>query len=464
MMSFLNDLLWGKLLIVVLIALGIAITLATHFMQFRYFGRMFRVLTSAFQKKTGQPNSYETLLLGTAGRVGAGNIGGVAVAITIGGPGAIFWMWAVGIIGMATSIFECTLAQAYKVRESDGNYRGGPAFYITRGLGQKWLAALFSILLIITFGFAFVALQSYTVATSIADAFNIPTHYTGICMAILLGMIIFGGVHRIVKVADVLVPIMALAYIGLSFIIILMNITELPSMLISIFRSAFGLEQAIGGGIGAAILQGVKRGLFSNEAGLGSSPNVAAIAEVKHPVEQGIVNAFGVFIDTAVICSCTAAIILLAGIQDFEGMGGVALTQNALAIHVGEWGRQFVSISLFLFAFSSIMYNYYLGETGADFFSSENKTLFLLLRITTLALVIWGSMQDLSTIFGFADITMGFLAVLNLVVLTLMFKTALRITRDFDQQLKSGIDEPVFNAEKFADLDIDASLWTKAGK
>lgn len=462
MLNVVNDLLWGKILIAALIILGLTFTLGTRFIQFRYFGRMFRVLTTAFKHKDMQPSSYETLMLSTAGRVGAGNIGGVAVAITLGGPGAIFWMWLVGLIGMATSLFECTLAQTYKIKESDGHYRGGPAFYITRGLGQKWIAVIFSILLTITFGFAFVALQSYTVATSVADAFNIPTLYTGIAMAVILGLIIFGGVHRIVKVADVLVPIMALGYIGIALLVIIINITELPDVLALIFRNAFGLDQAVGGGIGAAILQGVKRGLFSNEAGLGSSPNVAAIAEVSHPVEQGIVNALGVFIDTLVICTCTAAIILLADIENVADMGGIALTQHALALHVGDWGRQFVSLSLFLFAFTSIMYNYYLGETGANFFSRQNNATFLILRVLTLGLVVWGSIQDLSTIFSFADITMGCLAILNLTVLALMFKKTLRILNDFDEQLKSGNEEPVFLAEKFPDLNIDSAVWHRS--
>lgn len=460
MLSFLNDLLWGKVLIVTLIVLGLAFTISSRFIQFRLFGRMARVLTTAFQHTTGQPSSYETLLLSTAGRVGSGNIGGVAVAITLGGPGAIFWMWVVGMVGMATSVFECTLAQTFKTLE-DGNYRGGPAFYITRGLKQKWLAAIFSGLLIITFGFAFIALQSYTAATSVADAFRIPTHFTGIAMAIILGTIIFGGVTRIVKVTDVLVPIMALGYIGLSLVVAIMNITHIPDMFVLIFNSAFGLEQAIGGGIGAAIIQGVKRGLFSNEAGLGSSPNVAAIAKVRHPTAQGLVNSFGVFIDTAIICTCTASIILLTDIQNFEQYGGVALTQNALALHVGEWGRQFISIALFLFAFSSIMYNYYLGENGLDFFTHENKTMFNVLRVLTLGLVIWGSMQDLSTIFGFADVTMGLLAIVNLTALAFLFKMSLSIIKDYDAQLKSGIDEPVFDPDKFSDLDIDKTVWSK---
>jgi len=288
-----------------------------------------------------------------AGRVGAGNIAGVAVAITLGGPGAIFWMWVVGLIGMATSFFECTLAQVYKKARPDGTFRGGPAYYIEQGLGQKWLAGVFSGLLLVTFGLAFNALQSYTVATSFQDAFGIPTWLTGIALVLVLGLIIFGGIRRIAEVAEYVVPVMAAVYLLMALVVMALSITELPGVLLLILKSAFGLEQAVGGGMGAAILMGVRRGLFSNEAGLGSAPNVAAVAYVSHPASQGIVQALSVFIDTLILCSCTAAIILLSGMHLADtNVGGVALTQSALASHVGEWGRVFVSLALMLFAFT----------------------------------------------------------------------------------------------------------------
>lgn len=467
MLEFLNNLLWGKVLLALLILVGVGFTLASRFVQFRYFGRMFRILSAsqAFKHdKHGHLSSFQALLLSVAGRVGGGNIAGVAVAITLGGPGAIFWMWVVGMMGMATSFLECTLAQAYKQAEPDGTYRGGPAHYIARGLGKRWvwLAGIYSVLLLITFGFGFTALQSYAVATSVGDAFGVPVYYTGIGLAMIVGLIIFGGVKRIARVAEVLVPVMAGGYILIACVVLGMNFERIPDVVILIVKSAFGLEPMVGGGIGAAILMGVKRGLFSNEAGLGSAPNVAAVAYVPHPANQGIVQSFSVFIDTLVICSATAFIILLSGIYDPAGMAeveGVALTQAALADHIGEWGRSFVSIALLLFGFSTILYNYYLGENSLNFFSAENQNLFNGYRVVIIGLVCWGATTDLSTVFGFADVTMGLLALANLIALLGLIKPGLRIMRDFDDQIAEGIDQPVFDVKRFSDMDLDVKAW-----
>lgn len=459
MLDAVNDLLWGKILIVVLIALGLVFTLVSRFVQFRYFLRMFGIVRQAFHHEAGHLSSFQALALSVAGRVGAGNIAGVAVALTLGGPGAIFWMWVVGLVGMATSFFECTLAQVYKNAQPDGTYRGGPAYYIDRALRQRWMAMLFSVLLLITFGFAFCALQSYTVATSLEDAFAIPPYVSGIGLVVILGLIIFGGIRRIADVAEIVVPVMAIGYFLMAIVVIVLKIDEVPGVFALIFRGAFGLEPAFAGGIGAAILLGVKRGLFSNEAGLGSAPNVAAVAFVPHPANQGIVQSFSVFIDTLVMCTCTALIILLSGVLvPGTELGGVAMTQSALAAEVGEWGRQFVSIALLLFAFTSIMYNYYLGENSLNFFSEENKKLFTGYRIFVLALVMWGSMQDLSTVFAFADVTMGLLALVNLIALALLFKIGLRVMKDFDNQYTMG-QKPVFDPTKFPDLNIDPEAW-----
>jgi alanine or glycine:cation symporter, AGCS family len=369
-------------------------------------------------------------------------------------------MWIIGLIGMATSYFECALAQLYKNAEPDGTYRGGPAYYIERGLGQRWLAAIFSVLLLVTFGFGFSALQSYTVASSFQDAFGIPTLVTGLALVVVLGLIIFGGVKRIATAAEIIVPVMAIGYILIALVVVLYNITEVPAALLLILRSAFGLEEAFAGGMGAAVAMGVRRGLFSNEAGLGSAPNVAAVAYVRHPGSQGIVQAFSVFIDTLIICSCTAFLVLLSDVYTGTGeTDGVVLTQASLASQVGEWGRSFVSIALMLFAFTSIMYNYYLGENSLNFFSEENKTLFTGFRVLTLALVLWGSLQDLTTVFAFADITMGLLAVVNLAAVILLIKVGLRIMRDYDAQKQAGVEHPVFDPGKFADLNIDRKAW-----
>lgn len=461
MLNFLNDLLWGKVLIAVLIVVGLLFTIASRFVQFRYFGQMFAIFGQATQHESGgHLSSFQALVLSVAGRVGAGNIAGVAVAITLGGPGAVFWMWVIGLIGMSTSFFECTLAQLFKNAEPDGTYRGGPAYYINRGLGKKWLASLFSVLLLLTFGFGFNALQSYTVAASLNDTFGVPTQVTGIILLVILGVTIFGGVKRIAEVAEFVVPIMAVGYFLMAVFVIATNVSNIPSVFALIFRSAFGFDQAISGGIGAAIIFGVKRGLFSNEAGLGSAPNVAAVAYVKHPVSQGIVQAFSVFIDTIVLCSCTAAIILLSTVYEpGSDVGGITMTQSAMAEHVGEWGRAFVTIALVLFAFTSMIYNYYLGENSLNFFSEENKTLFRGFRILTLALIVWGSSQDLGTVFGFADVTMGLLALVNLAALAMLFRVGLKVMRDFDLQVQVGEKQPIFNPDKFTELNIDRDAW-----
>ncbi|PYC29299.1 sodium:alanine symporter family protein [Pseudomonas alcaligenes] len=464
MLDLLNDLLWSKVLIVALVGLGLYFTIASRFVQLRYFGSMFRIFGQAFQRKPGQLSSFQALMLSVAGRVGAGNIAGVAVAITLGGPGAVFWMWLVALLGMSTSFFECSLAQLFKRREADGGYRGGPAFYIQHGLGLRWLAIVFSILLLVTFGFGFNALQAYTVASSLHDTFGLPTHVSGLALVVVIGLIIFGGIKRIASTADVLVPIMATSYIVMALVVIGLNIEAVPATLMLIVKSAFGLEPAFAGGIGAAIVMGVKRGLFSNEAGLGSAPNVAAVAEVKHPAAQGIVQSLSVFIDTLLICTSTALIILLSGVyQPGAEVGGVILTQTAMAAVVGEWGRIFVSLALLLFVFTTLVYNYYLGENALGFFSSK-RPLLIAYRVLVIALVLWGSMQDLSTVFAFADVTMGLLALVNLVALALLFKVGLRLMRDYDAQIEAGVEEPVLSAKAFADLDLDPSVWNAASQ
>lgn len=459
MLDLLNDLIWSKLLIVMLIGLGLFFTIASRFVQFRYFSSMFRIFAEAFQRQPGQLSSFQALMLSVAGRVGAGNIAGVSVAIMLGGPGAIFWMWVVALVGMATSYFECSLAQLYKRREPDGTYRGGPAFYIQHGLGQRWLGIVVSLLLLVTFGFGFNAVQSFTVASSLHDTFGLPTIASGLILTVVIGLIIFGGIKRIAQFADVLVPIMAFSYIGMALVVIGMNFGEVPATFALIVKSAFGLEPAFAGGIGAAIMMGVKRGLFSNEAGLGSAPNVAAVAEVKHPAAQGIVQSLSVFIDTLLVCTSTALIILLSGVyQPGSEMAGVVLTQTALAAEVGEWGRVFVSIALLLFVFTTLIYNYYLGENALGFFT-EKRSPVMVYRVLVVCLVLWGSVQDLGTVFAFADVTMGLLAICNLIALALLFKVGLRLMRDYDSQIKAGIDSPVFDPKKFADLDLDPKAW-----
>jgi AGCS family alanine or glycine:cation symporter len=464
-----GDLTWGWALIPILVVLGLFFTVATGFCQLRYFGRMFRVLLG--RNKPDDPNAIsarEALLVSVGGRVGGGNIAGVAVAITLGGPGAVFWMWAIALAGMATSLIECSLAQLFKRAEPDGNFRGGPARSIMHGLGAdyRWLAVLYAICLIAAFGLGFNAFQGNTVAGAAHDSLGIGRLWTGLALAVATGVIVYGGIHRIAKAADVIVPVMALGYIALALLIIVMNLGELPRVIGSIFANAFGLQEAVGGGMGAALSQGLRRGLFSNEAGLGSAPNVAATADVRHPISQGITQSLSVFIDTFVICSCTAFMILLGDVYvpGKEGIDGVALTQQSLVHHLGGWAQYALTAAIFLFSFSSIIYNYYLGENALSFITRHPLSLHAL-RLVIVGIVFLGAVAPGATaVFFFSDPMMGILAVVNLLALTMLFPTARRLLTDYQQQLKAGVERPALDPDKFADLDIDSALWRKAAQ
>ncbi len=460
--NFLNDLIWGNILIYLLPILGIFFTVSSRFVQFRYFFKMFNILRDTVHDKDGHISSFQALMLSVAGRVGGGNIAGVAVAITLGGPGAVFWMWIIGLIGMSTSFFECSLAQLYKEKDKQDScvYRGGPAYYATKALGQKWIGIIISVLLMITFGFAFNATQSFIISTSFASSFSVPTWITGVGLTLIFGITIFGGIKRITKLSEVIVPIMALGYLIIAVVVIALNISEVPALFNLIVSEAFNPSSAISGGIGAVILQGAKRGMFSNEAGLGSAPNVAAVAYVAHPVQQGIVQSFSVFIDTIILCSCTAFIILLSGvyIPGAEGVQGVLLTQNALIEHIGPYGGYFVTIALLLFGFSSMLYNYYLAENSLNFFSKGNIPLFNIFRILCILLIIWGSFQDLGSIFSFADLSMGLLAVINMIVIAVLYKPVLRLIKGYDRQIKEGI-KPVLRYNDYHEFKIDKEIW-----
>jgi alanine or glycine:cation symporter, AGCS family len=459
-----EDATWGWSLIPFLVVIGVFFTLASGWVQFQFFGRMFRVLFPGGQERgEGHVSSREALLVSVGGRVGGGNIAGVAVAITLGGPGAVFWMWAIALIGMATSLFECTLAQVYKRTDEDGTYRGGPAQYIIHGLGRQynWLAVLYAISLIAAFALGFNAFQGNTVAGAVQDSLGISRLWTGLALAIVAGIVIYGGIKRIAHVADVVVPIMAFGYIGMALIIVLMNIGDLPGVIAMIVKNAFGFEEAVGGGMGAAVAQGLRRGLFSNEAGLGSAPNVAGAAYVRHPINQGIVQSLSVFIDTILICSCTAFIILLGGVYvpGAEGVDGVVLTQQSLVSHVGEWSQYFLTGAILLFAFSSIIYNYYLGETALTVFTQTPLSRHIL-RIAIIGLIFLGCAAPGATaVFFFSDPMMGILALINLLAILMLFPVGMRVLNDFRDQLKAGNDEPVFDPAKFSDLDIDVSAW-----
>jgi AGCS family alanine or glycine:cation symporter len=460
-----GDATWGWALIPFLVVIGGFFTLASGFVQLQFFGRMFRVLFPGGQLGAeGHVSSREALLVSVGGRVGGGNIAGVAVAITLGGPGAVFWMWMIALIGMATSLFECTLAQVFKRAEEEGTYRGGPAQYIIHGLGRhyNWLAIVYAISLIAAFALGFNAFQGNTVAGAVQDSLGIGRLWTGVALAILTGIVIYGGIKRIAHVADVVVPIMAFGYIGMALIIILMNIADVPGVIAMIVRNAFGFEEVIGGGVGAAVAQGLRRGLFSNEAGLGSAPNVAAVAYVRHPISQGIVQSLSVFIDTIMICSCTAFIILLGSVYvpGAEGVDGVVLTQDSLASHIGDWSQYFLTGAILLFAFSSIIYNYYLGENALSVFTESPMSRHIL-RIAIVLLIFLGSAAPGATaVFFFSDPMMGVLALVNLLAILMLFPVGMRVLNDYRDQLKAGIEHPVFDPAKFPDLDLDTAAWT----
>jgi alanine or glycine:cation symporter, AGCS family len=462
--GLIEDLTWGWALVPILVVFGLFITAMSGFVQFEYFGRMFRVLSS--KNQSADPNAISAraaLLVSVGGRVGGGNIAGVAVAITLGGPGAVFWMWAIALVGMATSLVESSLAQLFKRSVGDGTYRGGPASYIIFGLGKeyRWLAVLYAVCLIAAFALGFNAFQGNTFAGAAQDSLGIDRIWTAVLLTAIAGFIVYGGIRRIAKAADVIVPIMALGYLAMAIIVILINITEIPGVLWTIVTNAFGLEEMVGGGMGAAIAQGLRRGLFSNEAGLGSAPNVAATADVRHPISQGITQSFSVFIDTIVICSCTAFIILLSDVYQpgLTDIDGVVLTQQSLVSHMGAWSQYFLTFALLLFAFSSIMYNYYLGENALAVMTSNPASLHAL-RIAVMGIVFLGATAPGATaVFFFSDPLMGILALVNLVAIIMLFPIAMRILRDFRQQLKAGVDRPVLSPEKFADLDIDPTAW-----
>ncbi|WP_174803985.1 amino acid carrier protein [Martelella limonii] len=464
--NYINDLTWGWALVPFLVVLGVFFTIASGFVQFRFFKRMFGVLWGDEDGDPSKISAREALFVSVGGRVGGGNIAGVAVAITAGGPGAVFWMWAIALVGMCSGLVEATLAQLYKRTEPNGDYRGGPARAIIHGLGTnyRWLAVIYSVCLIAAFAIGFNAFQGNTVAGAAADSLGIPRYITGVVLAAATGFIVFGGIHRIAKVSDVIIPIMAFGYIAMALVIILLNITALPAVLWDIVANALGFREAVAGGIGAAVSNGLRRGLFSNEAGLGSAPNVAATAYVRHPVSQGITQSFSVFIDTIIICSCTAFVILLGDVYQpgQEGVDGVILTQQSVVDHLGSWAQYYLTAAIFLFSFSSIIYNYYLGENALDFMTNKKSAL-QILRIIIIAIVFIGAVAPGATsVFNFSDPMMGILAVVNLLALTMLFPTALRLINDYRNQLSSGIRRPLFDPKKFPDLDTDPTAWPDA--
>lgn len=465
---------WYGLLMFVLIGAGLYFTVVTRFIQFRHFGHMWKLLRVSNQgRKNGGISSFEALMTSLAARVGTGNLAGVAIAIYLGGPGAVFWMWMTALVGMSTSFIESTLAQAYKVPHSDNVYRGGPAYYIEKGLGKRWLAIFFSLCLLVAFGLAFNGVQSNTIAQATNEAFGVPTWMTGLILVALVAPVVFGGLRSVARIAGKIVPIMAILYILLALFIIITNLSQFPAAIALIVKSAFGFEQAAGGvigyGIAQAMINGIKRGLFSNEAGMGSAPNAAATAKSHpdHPAVQGFMQMLGVFMDTLVICTATAAIIILSGVVDPNvEQEGIQLTQLALSQYVGDLGIIFVAIAIFFFSFTSIIANYSYGESNLEFISGAKnaKVMIMIFRFMVLGMVFIGAIASLPAIWNFADLSMGMMALVNLVAILLLSPVALRILRDYERQIKEGKSgtQIKFDPDDFVKLKDEANrdAWT----
>lgn len=463
-----NNVLWGYVLIAALVACGLWFTWKTRFVQFRMIGEMLRLLTDSAtsgisglqDKHVGHRHisSFQAFAVSVATRVGTGNLAGVATAIAIGGPGAVFWMWVIALIGSATAFVESTLGQLFKQRHKE-SFIGGPAYYIEKGLHKRWMAYLFAILITLTFGLSYNSIQSNTICGAMHEAFGWDPLVVGIGLSAMALVIVFGGIHRIANVSSVLVPLMAVGYFVLALVIIVMNIQHMPHVMKVIVTNAFGVEQGVGGAVGATIMNGVKRGLFSNEAGEGSAPNVAATATVSHPVKQGLIQALGVFTDTLLVCSCTAFIILISGLYTTPELNGIALTQAALNSEVGSFGAVFIAIAIFLFAFSSIIGNYYYGEANIRFMTNNRLVLTLYRLLSGGALVMFGALASLEVVWALGDLCMALLTACNLFAIVILGKYTFRLLDDYLAQKRRGIKEPTFHRSQFPEIQEELECW-----
>ncbi|MDF2158555.1 alanine/glycine:cation symporter family protein [Algoriphagus sp. CAU 1675] len=452
----LNDLIWSNALILLCLGAGIFFSILTRFVQVRFFKEMIRLLFSGKSSDKGV-SSFQAFALALSGRIGTGNIAGVATAIAMGGPGAVFWMWVIAFLGASSAYIEATLGQIYK-EVKDGQYRGGPAFYIEKGLGIKWYAMVFAVVTVISMSLMLPGVQSNSIALSMENAFNFPVEYTGILVCVFLAMIIFGGIKRIGKVAEVVVPFMAVGYILLAVIIIGLNVTEIPNVVRLIIGSAFNLEATFSGIFGLAISWGVKRGIYSNEAGQGTAPHAAAAAEVSHPAKQGLVQAFSVYIDTLFVCTATAFMILFTNqynvinpeggfiVENLPGASiGPEFTQMAISTHFPTIGAGFIAIALMFFSFTTIMAYYYIAETNLSFLQRKGKQKWptYVLRIVFLIATFYGTIHTAELAWTFGDIGVGMMAWLNIIAILLLRKPALYALKDYENQLKQKKD-PVF--------------------
>ncbi|MEN2767211.1 alanine/glycine:cation symporter family protein [Ornithinibacillus xuwenensis] len=449
--GYANDVLWSYVLIIVLIGLGLYFTIRSGFVQFLNFPEMLRVI---FDKRainaSGKKgtSSFQAFAISAASRVGTGNLAGVASAVAIGGPGAVFWMWIIALLGAASGFVESTLAQVYKVPEKT-QYRGGPAYYMEKGLKNRWLGIIFAITITFTYGLVFNSVQSNTISLAFEGEFAVDGSIVAIVLLVLTAAVIFGGIKSIANVSQIIVPIMAILYLVIAFYVVILNLGSIPDIFSLIFANAFGIREIAGGGFGAAIMMGIKRGLFSNEAGMGSAPNAAATAEVSHPVKQGLIQAFGVFFDTLLICSATAFIIISAGGYEGSKLDGIQITQNAFTQHIGDWAGAFLAIAIFLFAYSSILGNYYYGESNIGYIKDSPGWL-LVYRLAVLAMVAFGAIASFDFVWALADLTMAIMALINLYAITKLYKIVHRVLKDYRDQRKAGKD-PVFTRDILED-------------
>lgn len=463
--GFINTLLWETVLIYGLVGAGIYFSFRLGLIQITHFTHAFGLLKISRQGGADGLSSFQVFCTSMAARVGAGNMAGVAVAISTGGPGAIFWMWLIAFLGMATSMVESTLAQVYKIKDQEGQFRGGPAYYMTKGLGQRWMGILFSLSLIVAFGLVFNAVQANTISGAVADVFSFDPLYIGIIISIASAFVIIGGLKKVAKVSEIIVPVMAVLYLLIALVVVALNIEKLPQVFMLIINSAFGWQEAASGGVAYAVAQamkaGIARGLFSNEAGMGSAANVAASAtpNPNHPASQGFIQMIGVFFDTLIICTATAAIILLAGEVTSTG-DGIVLTINALESHVGSWGGFFVAGSILLFCFTSIIANYSYAETNILFLSNNNTLYLTPFRIAVVGMIMFGAVSKIDIVWALADASMGLMALINLVALILLSGLAVAVIKDYQVQYKSG-KTPKFAAKDFPQLKgkVEKGIW-----
>lgn len=467
--DFLLSIIWSDALIILCIAGGLYFSIQTRFVQIRLIKSMVLYLLKGKSSKKGV-SSFQAFAIAISGRIGTGNIAGVATAIAIGGPGAIFWMWLIAFFGASTAYVEATLGQIYK-EVRNGEYRGGPAFYIRKGLGSKWFATLFAIITMISCTFFLPGVQSNSAAAALNQAFEIDNMYTGIGISLLLGFIIFGGVKRIAKVAEIIVPFMAIGYILMAMLIIGINITQVPSIFKLIFESAFGIHSTFGGILGSAIAMGVKRGLYSNEAGQGTAPHAAAAAEVEHPAQQGLVQAFSIYIDTLFVCTATAFMILFSGLYNVNDKVGGFLYQNLTDVDSGPeftqyavdsffpgFGFAFIAIALFFFVFTTLMAYYYMAETNLSFMFKDkiNPMALFGLRLVLLITIIFGAINTSTRAWDLGDIGVGLMAWLNFIAILLLRKPAIKALKDFERQKKLKVEKYQFKPEKLGIKNTEA--------